>query len=341
MNETVLVTGASGFVGQHCVVELLKNGFKVRGSLRDLSRGEEVIAGVKKEIDPGLNLEFCRLDLLSDDGWDEAMRGCSYVLHVASPFIMAQPKDENDLIAPAREGSLRVLAAAKRAGVKRVVLTSSVVSMSAHMKEGSFDEESWTDLNASKLNAYTRSKTIAEQAAWDYIDAQTGPDQLEMAVINPGVILGPTLTSDLGGVSMTLMKQMITGEMSMVPKAGNVMVDVRDVAKLQVRAMLHENGNGRRFIAAGQHAHEFVEVAKILKSHGYDKTSTRLAPSSLLRVMSLFNAEAKGLVPYLGRHVDCDNSQTRSMLEWTPIPFEKTILDTAASIDGVLAEVAV
>ena len=338
MNEKVLVTGVSGFVGQHCAAELLKNGFKVKGSLRDLSRETEVRKGIEKGIDPQNNLEFCKLELMSDDGWDAAMQDCTYVLHVASPFIMAQPKDENEIIKPAKEGSLRMLAAAKKAGIKRVVLTSSTLSMAAHLKEGAFDHNSWADIGDSTLSPYTKSKVIAEKAAWNFIDKQTGTDQLEMTVINPGIIMGPTLTNNLSGESVGLVTQMITGKMPMVPKAGNVMVDVRDVAQLQVRAMLHEDANGKRFIAAGEKAQKFVDIAEILKSNGYNKASTWLAPSFLIKLMSLFDAGAKGLVSYLDKYIDSDNSQTRTMLDWTPIPFEKTILDMAKSIEGVLAE---
>ena len=196
--KKVLVTGISGFVGQHCAAELLKNGYAVRGSVRSLSRTAEVEKGIKNEIDPKGNLTFCELDLMKDEGWDIAMEGCDYVLHVASPFVVKAPKDENELIKPAVDGTLRALKAAKIAGVKRVVLTSSTASMQGG-RYGivQLNQDSWTDVNEKSVTAYFKSKTLAEKAAWDFIKNQTGNEKLELVVINPGPIYGPTLTQEI------------------------------------------------------------------------------------------------------------------------------------------------
>ena len=191
MNKKVLLTGISGYIGNHCAVELLKNGYSVRGSLRSLSKSGKVIAVIKKEVDPKDNLEFCELDLLSNEGWDDAMKGCEFLLHVASPFIILEPKDENEYIRPAVDGTIRALKAAKKAGIKRVVLTSSMVSMLEDAdKSIEINFESWSNVNAKNVGAYAKSKTLAEQAAWDFIRAQTDAKPMELSVVNPGPVYG-------------------------------------------------------------------------------------------------------------------------------------------------------
>ena len=220
MNKKVLLTGISGYIGNHCAVELLKNGYSVRGSVRSLSKSDKVIDAIKTEVDPKDNLEFCELDLLSDDGWDDAMKGCEFVMHVASPFINIEPKDENEYIRPALDGTMRALDAAKRAGIKRVVLTSSMVSMLGNAdKSIKVDSETWTNVEAKNVSAYAKSKTLAEQAAWDFINAQQDTPKMELAVVNPGPVFGPTLSGDLSGASMGMFKQMMVGKMPMVPQA--------------------------------------------------------------------------------------------------------------------------
>ena len=169
----VLVTGASGFIAEHCIIELLKNNYSVKGSLRSMNREQEVREAIKTEIDDA-NLEFCKLDLLKDDGWEDAMQDCEFLMHVASPFVIEDPKDENELIKPAKEGTLRALNAAKKAGIKRVVITSSVAAINSHMMSGKCDHNTWTDINSKYVTPYQRSKTIAEKAAWDFYNSQDG-----------------------------------------------------------------------------------------------------------------------------------------------------------------------
>mgnify|MGYP003684913181 FL=1 len=173
--KKVLVTGVSGYVGQHCAVELLKNGYSVKGSVRSLSKADEVTKAIKKVNDPKGNLEYCELNLLKDDGWDQAMVGCDYVLHVASPFVTSEPKDENELIKPAVDGTQRALKAAKKAGIKRMVLTSSMVAMMGDAKGTvEINQNSWTNVKAKGVSAYLKSKTLAEQSAWEFINKQEG-----------------------------------------------------------------------------------------------------------------------------------------------------------------------
>ena len=335
--KKVLVTGISGYVGQHCAAELLKRGYAVRGSVRRLSKTDEVVKGIGKEIDPKGNLEFCELDLMKDEGWDKALEGCDFLLHVASPFVVKEPKDENELIKPAVEGTLRALEAAKKAGVKRVVVTSSIVAMFGGAKTSlKINQDSWTDINAKNVTAYLKSKTMAEQRAWEFIKNQTGDNKLEMVVINPGPIYGPTLTGNLGNEAMDTFKKLIAGEMPMIPNAGFVMSDVRDIAKIHVQALENESANGKRFIVTTERPYSFQELAQILKSNGYSKVSTRLAPTFLLKIMANFNAEMKGMLPFVGITVDADISDTKRTFNWQPIPFEKTVLDTAKSVEDVM-----
>jgi dihydroflavonol-4-reductase len=337
--KKVLVTGISGFVGQHCAAELLKNGYAVRGSVRSLSRTAEVENGIKSEIDPKGNLTFCELDLMKDEGWDIAMEGCDYVLHVASPFVVKAPKDENELIKPAVDGTLRALKAAKKAGVKRVVLTSSTASMQGgrygivHL-----NQDSWTDVNEKSVTAYFKSKTLAEKAAWDFIKNQTGNEKLELVVINPGPIYGPTLTGNLVSESMDFFKKLISGKVPMLPKADSVMSDVRDIAHIHVKALENEKANGHRFIVTTEASHNFQEIAQILKSNGYNKVSTLLAPTFLLKFMANFDDEAKGMLPFIGNTIEADISATKNTFNWEPISFKKTVLDTASSVQKYLTK---
>jgi len=336
MSKKVLLTGISGFVGQHCAVELLKNGYTVRGSVRNLSKEQEVRKGIAKVIDAKNNLEFCELDLMSDKGWDKAMEDCDYVMHVASPFIIAEPKDENEMIKPAVEGTLRALRAAKKAGVKKVVLTSSTVAMAGDKKKNHLTQKSWTNAKTDKVSVYMKSKTLAERAAWDFYNNQDAGDKMELTVVNPGPIYGPTLTGNLTGASMSMIRDIITGKMPMLPNAHYVMSDVRDIAKIHVAAMENMKSNGERFIVTSEKTYSFVGVASILKENGFKKASPKKAPSFVVKFMSLFNREMKGMLPFVDVEVSADISETKQVFSWKPIPFEKTILETAKSVEEAM-----
>lgn len=337
MKKKVLLTGVSGYIGNHCAAELLKQGFFVRGSLRDMSKAEKVIEAVKKEVDTKDNLEFCELDLLEDKGWDDAMIGCDYVLHVASPFINIEPKDASLYIKPAVEGTKRALEAAKKAGVKRVVLTSSIVSMLGDANQSlNVNESTWTNVNAKNVSAYAKSKTLAEQFAWDFIKNQNKESFMELVVVNPGPVFGPSLSGNLEGTSMKMFKQLITGEMPMIPKAGINMSDVRDIAKIHVLALENKKASGNRYIVTTQKAYQFQEMAQILKSNGYEKVSTKLAPNFLLNFMGNFNREAKSMRAFIGKTYTGDITTTMTTFDWEPISFKQTLLDTAKSITDIL-----
>ena len=249
----------------------------------------------------------------------------------------SEPKDENELIKPAVEGTLRAIKAAKKAGVKRVVLTSSMVAMLCDANGSiNLNQDSWTNVNAKHVTAYLKSKTLAEKSAWEFINNQQGDDKLELVVVNPGPVYGPTLSGNLSGESMSMYKDLITGKMPMLPQASINMSDVRDIAEIHVQALENEKANGKRFIVSTEKAHSFQEMAQILKSNGYDKVSTRVAPNFLLKFMSNFSNDLKGMRPYIGNTFTADVSETMSTFNWKPIPLEKTVLDTAESVKSYL-----
>ena len=332
--EKVLVTGASGFIAEHCIIELLKNGYSVKGSLRSMNREQEVRDAVKTET-VDTKLEFCKLDLLEDDGWEDAMWDCDYLMHVASPFVIEDPKDENELIKPAKEGTLRALNAAKKAGIKRVVLTSSVAAVNSHMMSGTSDHTTWTDINSKYVTPYQKSKTIAEKAAWDFYNNQDNSNKMELAVINPGGVMGPQLGNDLGGASTQIVSQLISGKFPMIPALSFPFIDVRDVAILHLKAMTTPDADGKRFIAAHSKPTWMYEVAEVLSAAGYEKIKLKKAPSFMLKLIGLFDNKTKSLVPMLDKYVPCDNSQTVKVLNWEPMPWEQAFIEHAKSIEAI------
>ena len=333
--EKVLVTGASGFIAEHCIIELLKNGYSVKGSLRSMNREQEVRDAVKTETDD-TKLEFCKLDLLEDDGWEDAMWDCDYLMHVASPFVIEDPKDENELIKPAKEGTLRALNAAKKAGIKRVVLTSSVAAVNSHMMSGTSDHTTWTDINSKYVTPYQKSKTIAEKAAWDFYNNQDNSNKMELAVINPGGVMGPQLGNDLGGASTQIVSQLISGKFPMIPALSFPFIDVRDVAILHLKAMTTPEADGKRFIAAHSEPTWMYQVAEVLSAAGYEKIKLKKAPSFMLKLIGLFDNKTKSLVPMLDKYVPCDNSQTVKILNWEPMPWEQAFIEHAKSIEAIM-----
>jgi nucleoside-diphosphate-sugar epimerase len=333
--STVLVTGGSGFVGSHCIVDLLKAGHEVRTTVRNLNRENDVRAMVKKGgADAGNKLSFFAADLGHDAGWIEAIRGCDYVLHVASPFPMGSPKDENELIIPARDGALRVLRASRDAGVKRVVLTSSfaAVGYGHPTQPAPFDESSWTNIAAPHVEAYIKSKTIAEKAAWDFIAREGGA--LELSVINPVGIFGPALGADLSS-SVNIIKMLLDGKIPACPRIFFGAVDVRDVSELHLKAMTLPAAKGQRFIAIAGECTSLPEVAQILRKNlgtAAQKVPTRTVPDWLVKMMALFNSQAKQIAPELGKIKNASNEKAKRVFDWQPRSNEECILASARSL---------
>ena len=330
---TVLVTGGSGYIGGWCVIELLKRGHRVKTTVRILAREGEARAAIGKATDPGNRLSFHAADLTADAGWDAAAEGCDYVLHVASPLGVAEPKDPDELIVPAREGARRAVSAAIKAGVKRVVLTSSVAATSTGpgRPDSLSDETRWTDLSNPKVGAYGRSKTIAEKTAWEVIEGSSGPTTL--ATVNPTLVLGPVLSGDYSE-SVQVVERLITGRVPGVPRLGFNIVDVRDVADLHIRAMTAPEAAGQRFIAAGAWAW-MADVAALAKARlGADgaRVPTRKVPDFVIRLAGLFDRDLGSVTPGLGVKHDYTSAKAQSLLGWRPRPLEETVLDCARSL---------
>ena len=335
MTKTVLLTGISGYVGLYCAKELLELGHTVRGTVRNQVKAQEVRETLNSVSVNTKNLTFVELDLTADQGWNLAAKGCDFIMHVASPFFAANPKNPQEMIAPAVDGTLRVMRAAKKAGAKRVVLTSSIMAMMGSLKTGKFTSKNWTEVNAVNISTYTKSKTLAENAAWEFIDNQGGEKPIELVVIAPGGVLGPPLGHRITGESMSMMNKMLHGDLPMVLDTAFPMVDVRDVAKLHVQALTLPDAAGKRVIAASAEPNGMLSAAQILKEEGYKGPSTRVAPSFLLRLTAWFNREAAGAVGMLGMNLSCDNSETRSLFNWKPIPFKKSVLETASTLETI------
>ncbi len=332
----VLVTGGTGFIAAHCLVQLLAAGHETQTTVRNLARDGDVSAMLRQggAGDVGERLTLFRADLNSDEGWAEAVAGCDYVLHVASPFPSTVPKDENELIGPARHGALRVLRAARDAGVKRVVLTSSFAAVGYGAKDRSqaFTEEDWTNLNDPSVQPYQRSKTIAERAAWDFIAREGGG--LELAVVNPVAVFGPVLGSDYS-TSILFVKRLLDGSVPGCPDLWFGAVDVRDVADLHLKAMTGSAAPGERFLATAGEFVSLLEIARILKAglgEAGRKVPTRRLPTWLMRMIGLVDPEVRSILPELGTHKNASNDKARRLLSWTPRSVKVATLATAQSL---------
>ena len=330
--NTALVTGGSGYLGGWCAIELLRRGYAVRTTVRDLAREPEVRAVIGSEIDPGDRLTVLQADLLADAGWAAAAEGCDYVLHVASPFPPAQPKDPDELIVPARDGTLRVLQAGLDAGTERIVVTSSVAAVTGGRRPGPgpLTEEDWSDPDNPKMSPYARSKTIAERAAWDFMVEKGATEKL--ATVNPGAIIGPVLSEDRS-YSLQAIERLLAG-MPGVPRIGFSFVDVRDVADLEIRAMTDPAAGGSRFIAAERFMW-MSEVAAVLRDRlGEDaaRVPTRSVPSLAVRAMAIFDPGIRSIVGQLGKKTVLSSERAKSRLGWSPRPLEDTIAECGESI---------
>ncbi len=329
--KTVLVTGGSGYLGAWCIIGLLQRGYRVRTTVRNPSRERDVHAAVESQTGPGQHLTVHQADLTSDEHWDNVIEGCDYVLHVASPFPPKQPKDPDELIVPAREGTLRVLGKALDHGVKRVVVTSSIaaVRLAKGADVKTLDEGDWTDPDEEGLTPYVRSKTIAERAAWDLVKERGAEDRL--AVVNPGAIVGPVLNDDIS-YSIQSIERLLKG-MPGMPRLGFSFVDVRDVADLEIRAMTAPDAGGQRFIAVTKFLW-MSEAGEILRARLGDRASkvpTRTIPDFVVRAMSLFDGGIRSIVGTLGKRTELSSEKARG-LGWSPRPIEDTVAETGESL---------
>jgi nucleoside-diphosphate-sugar epimerase len=329
--ESVLVTGGSGFIASYCILDLLRAGYRVRTTVRSPDREATVRELLGAETADALS--FVTADLTADEGWAEAVSGCEFVLHVASPFPLGQPKHEEDLIVPAREGALRVLAAARDAQVRRVVLTSSFAAVGYGAKPGGapFTEEDWTDPRQD-VGAYVKSKTLAERAAWDFVEREGGG--LELSVVNPVGVFGPVLGNDFS-TSIQLVKRLLDGAVPGLPQVAFGIVDVRDVADMHLRAMREPAAAGERFLAIAGEFMTAAEIAAVLREHlGADarKVPKRVLPNWLVRLASVFDSSLRQITPELGMVRQASNEKARRVLGWAPRSNEEAIVATGESL---------
>jgi nucleoside-diphosphate-sugar epimerase len=333
--STVLVTGGSGFIGSHIILQLLAAGHSVRTTVRDLKREPEVRVLLKQGgATPGEQLRFFAADLEKDAGWKEAVAGCEYVLHVASPFPATIPKHENDLIVPAREGALRVLRASRDAGVKRVVLTSSFAAVGYGLapQAAPYNETNWTNPNGEGLTAYVKSKTLAERAAWDLVAKEGG--SLELATVNPVGVFGPVLGPDYA-TSILIVQKMMDGAMPGCPRLWFGGVDVRDVADLHLRAMTHPAAKGERFLAVAGDFVSIADIGRMLKARmgtAAKRVPTRELPDWLVRLAALKDPAVKLILPELGKHKNATSDKAQRVLGWKPRSLEDAVVATAESL---------
>jgi dihydroflavonol-4-reductase len=335
IEDLVLVTGGSGFVAVHSIDQLLRAGYNVRTTVRSLMREPEVRAMLTHAGSPSQeSLSFVTADLSHDEGWPKAVAGCRYVLHVASPLPSAHPKTEDELILPACEGTLRVLRAARDAGVQRVVMTSSFAAIGyGHGAQVThFDESTWTNIDGSGVSAYTKSKALAERAAWDFIEREGAA--LELAAINPVVILGPTLGPDLSA-TIVMIRRLLDGSAPVCPRISFGIVDVRDVADLHLRAMTDPHAKGQRFLAVAGDTISMLDVATVLKERMgavADRAPTRELPDWITRFLAIFNSDMKLVTPELGIKKISSNEKAKRTLGWTPRSNEEAIVAAGESL---------
>ncbi|MAI87418.1 MAG: nucleoside-diphosphate sugar epimerase [Candidatus Marinimicrobia bacterium] len=332
-NGNVLLTGASGFVGTHILIELLNAGYAVRGTLRNLDRGKDILKIIKPFVPKDFELEFVYADLLKDEGWGTVTKDCDYVHHVAAPISLDVPKDPDAFIPAAVDGTLRVLNAASKNNIKRVVATSTLGAVTYGEKinkEKVFNDGDWTDPNYKGINAYIRAKTLAEKAAWDYM--KNIDSNMTLTTINPGLILGPILDPKDAGVSCEGIKQMFTGELPMYPRLGFSVVDVRDVAKCHMLAMENEKAEGHRFLCGVDFAW-FSDLGAILREQYPDRKIPKMnMPNWMVHFFGIFNGGVRQLRDDLNRTQHVDIEKTTKILGWKPRSVKEATIATADSL---------
>jgi len=338
MTQTVLLTGASGYIARHILVRLLGAGYDVRASLRDAGKGAALMAEVTPHLADAAaagRVSFVSLDLGQDAGWTDALRGVDALVHTASPFPMDAPKSEDELITPAVDGTRRALRAASAAGVRRVVLTSSVAAMmgvDGQGRTGPLSEEDWTDPDAPRLSAYAKSKTLAEMAAWEHVNS--ADPEMQLTTINPGFVTGAPI-GRATGTSMGIIRRILSGKDPMLPKVGFALVAVGDVAEAHVRALSLPESAGERVLMASKFLW-FRDLARIVAEVAPGrKIPTREAPIWAIRLYALFDSSVRSVLPMLGKSQRVDNSQARDLLG---IDFADPELAFAEAARAILAE---
>lgn len=333
-NKSVVVTGASGFLASHIILQLLSRGFDVRGSVRNAKKGDHIREVLERHGADTSRLSFVELDLMADAGWTDAMSGAGYLIHTASPFVTHIPKDENDVVRPALEGTRRALRAALASGIERIVLTSSEVAVTRPRDTSQsrvLTEADWSDVDAPSMTPYFKSKTLAEREAWSIMEKAGRRDDL--SVVNPGFILGPLLEEDTG-TSGAIIQKMMLGKFPGAADLHFSIVDVRDAAELHVLAMTDDRSFGHRVLAADATA-SFKDIAEAL---GADfpayraKLPTRRLPNFVVRLAALFDPDVRASVRSLGVRFEMDHGLARAILGRTMINWREAAKATAQSL---------
>ncbi len=329
----VLVTGANGFIGLHTTLRLLQLGYLVRATVRSEVHKKNVIETLSKHLDAS-NLEFALADLSRDEGWKEAVQGCHYVIHIASPYLAENPKNENEMIIPARDGTLRVLKAAQVEGVKRVVMLSSVVAISSgHEGENrTFDENDWSDLGKTRA-VYNKSKTLAEHAAWDFIRSAENKSGMEMAAINPTNVFGPVLDGHYH-TSTEWYRTIMRAESPGVARTQMDVVDVRDLVEVLIKALTVPEAAGKRFICNGASIplKEFADILHDNFANRGFRVPNRILPDFVIRFMGVIMPKVKAVVDQLQWERTFSTEQAQRVFGWQPRPYKQTILEMAESL---------
>jgi len=329
--EKVLVTGSTGFIGLHCIHQLIEKGYSVNGTLRSKSREEEVRSSLKKANLSDANLSLYECDLMSDDGWEKAIDGCDYVLHIASPFINGLPDHEDDLIKPALTGTQRILKlSAKNPQIKKIIITSSFAAVGDTFNgQTVFNESDWSDPNNNKISAYNKSKTLAEKSAWDFMESNPS---FKLTVINPVGVIGPMLSDDIG-TSNLFVKKILDGSTPGNPGLHIGFVDVRDVARAHVDSIKNEKSNNKRIILSKDEIW-VSELSEILRNLGY-KAPKRNIPKWLISVLSVFDKQLGGLIPMIGKVRNIESSIFSEVFDWELISIEESAKVTAEQLKSM------
>ena len=323
--EKVLVTGATGYIGLHCINQLLNQGYAVNGSIRSPERKDEIINALKSHNTSTEHLNLYTFNLTEDNGWDEGIQGCDYLLHVASPISLENTEEEY-FVQPAIDGVKRAFKFAKKHNIKKVVLTSSVAAIFNTIENKIlYDETDWSDPASPLIDAYSKSKTLAEKAAWKFVKDENHP--FELAVINPALVVGASISGDIGE-SNKAVEMVASGRMPVAVPLMFGYVDVRDVAAAHILAMQTPASNGERFALVEKDLW-YTDVAKILRENGFDKAPTIGIPVWLAKILANFNKELKLTLPYLGRKRSIKNTKAKEILGWNPRPAEESIIDIA------------
>ena len=330
--KKILVTGSNGYIAKHIILELYKRNYSVRGTVRDLKYSKIIQNDIEKQLEKKIDIEFVKTSLDSDYGWEDAVKNCDIILHTASPFPKRKPKDEYDLISPAKEGTLRVLNAALKMSVNRIILTSSnaaVYDGNKHIKN--FNETMWTNIKSKGVSAYTKSKTIAEKAAWEYVSKNSS---IKLSTINPVLVWGPGIGNHLSSASLNIFKMLMKREMPMIPRMKVPLVDVRDVAKAHVDSIENNQSIGKRFLLC-ENTYWMKDISLKMNSLGY-KTPTLIAPDFLIKFLSLFDATLKEASSKLRYDYFIDCNQAKNVLNFKPISLEKTLVDTYDYLNTII-----